>query len=86
MSQYVEARYALLTLQRARETSQQRATKLLTDLLEDLGSSQDTTTDRADLLTAVRHLALILQSHRLPPPCYWEAACQAAHAWCSASE
>jgi hypothetical protein len=86
MSQYVEARYALLTLQRAREASQQRATKLLTDLLEDLGAPQDNITHRADLLTAVQHLTLVLQSHRMPPPCYWEAACQAAHAWCSASE
>ena len=87
MSQYVEARYALLTLQKARQTSQERATTLLTDLWNDLGSPQNNqSTQRADVVAAVQHLALILQDRRMPPSCYWDAACQAAHLWCSASE
>lgn len=51
MSQYVEARYALLTLQSAREASHERAANLLNNLLKDLGSAQnDQTSHRADVM------------------------------------
>ncbi|MBR0828076.1 hypothetical protein JQ596_21305 [Bradyrhizobium manausense] len=81
MSQYVEARYALLTLQEARETSEGRATKLLNNLLQDLRPTQQDDPHRADAIASIQHLAVILRQHRMPPSSYWEAAFEATHAW-----
>ena len=87
MSEYVEARYALLTLQAARETSQERAAHLLDDLLNDLGSTNsDKTNPRATLVGALRHLTLMLHDQRMPPSSYWQEAYQAARAWCETTE
>ncbi|GGI34353.1 hypothetical protein [Bradyrhizobium guangdongense] len=83
MSQYVEARYALLTLHAAREASPEQAQTLLSNLLTDLGSRQQDRADhRASVIAAIRHLVLILQEHRTPPVFYWETAARAAHLWC----
>jgi len=81
MSQYVEARYALLTLQEARETCEERATILLKTLLQDLRPAQQDDPHRADTLASIGHLAVILREQRMPPSSYWEAALDAAHAW-----
>lgn len=77
----MEARYALLTLEQARESPEDRATALLNGLLEDLNSSGRSSSARADTLASIRHLALILCDRKAPPPSYWEAAHMAAHAW-----
>lgn len=83
MSEYVEARYALLILQAARDASPERAEMLLDDLLKDLRSRQH---DRADYganaVTAIRQLATILHEHKTPPAAYWDTADRAALAWC----
>jgi hypothetical protein len=81
MSEYVEARYALITLEEARESPEDRATALLNGLLEDLDSPRRPSSARADTLASIRHLALILCNRRAPPSSYWEAARTAAHAW-----
>ena len=81
MSEYVEARYALITLERAQESPEDKATALLKGLLEDLASSGRPSSARADTLASVRHLALILCDRKAPPSSYWEAARSAANAW-----
>jgi len=81
MSEYVEARYALITLEQAQESPEDRATTLLNGLLKDLDSSGRPGSARADTLASVRHLALILCDRKAPPSSYWEAARIAANAW-----
>lgn len=81
MSHYVEARYALLTLQAARETSQDRATSMLRGLLKDVRPSPNDDQYRSDALAAIESLVLILNEQRMPNFTYWEAANKAAHAW-----
>jgi hypothetical protein len=82
MSDYVEARYAKLVLREARVAKDEVASKLVNDLLRDLGSFQTMNSARAQALTSIRVLALSLD-HR-QPFCIreWEAADQAAEAWC----
>jgi len=81
MSEYVEARFALLTLEQARESTEDRATSLLNALLQDLNPPEKDGSLRAETVTSIRHLAVLLCEHRTPPPSYWEAAYQAANAW-----
>lgn len=81
MSQYVEARYALLILQEARETCEDQAAILLNNLLQDLRPAQQDDPHRAGALASIRHLAVILREHRMPASSYWEAALGAAQAW-----
>ena len=81
MSEYVEARYALMTLEQAQESPRDRATALLNGLLEDLDSSGRPSVARADTLSFIRHLALILCDRKAPPLSYWEAARSAANTW-----
>jgi hypothetical protein len=80
MSEYVEARYALLTLEEARDCAEDRATNLLDDLLQHLRPRPSDHSHRADTLAYVRHLALTLHEHRASLS-YWDAAYEAAHAW-----
>ncbi len=81
MSEYVEARYALLKLEEAREAGEARASNLLNGLLDDLSPAQGDGSQRADTLASIRHLMLILREHKTPPPSYWDAAHRAANAW-----
>lgn len=77
----MEARYALITLERAQESPEDRATALLNGLLEDLDSSGRPGSARADTVASIRHLALILCDRKAPPSSYWEAARTAANTW-----
>ena len=82
MSEYVEARYAKLVLREARVAKDDVASQLVNDLLRDLNSPQELNSARAQAVTSIRVLA-----HRLRQPHSllvreWEAAYQAADAWC----
>jgi hypothetical protein len=82
MSDYVEARYAKLVLEEARLAKEDRASKLVNELLHDLGVLQESNAARARALTSIHLLALRLdrsQSHHIRE---WDAADQAAEAWC----
>jgi len=82
MSEYVEARYAKLVLREARLANEDMASKLVNDLLRDLGSLQRPNTARAQAVTSIRLLALSLDQPHTPHVREWEAAYQAAEAWC----
>jgi len=51
MSNYVEARYAKLVLEEARLAKEDMASKLVNELLHDLGSLQESNAARARALT-----------------------------------
>jgi hypothetical protein len=82
MSEYVEARYAKLVLREARLAKEDVASKLINDLLHDLKSFQNLNSARAQALTSIRLLALCLDRPQSPRAHEWEAADQAAEAWC----
>ena len=82
MSEYVEARYARLRLQEARLANEDQASKLVNDLLRDLSSPRTLNTARAQALTSIRVLALSLDQPKSLHVREWEAADQAAEAWC----
>ena len=82
MSDYVEARYAKLVLQEARLAREDVASKLVNDLLRDLGSLQKSNAARARALTSIHSLALSLDHLQSLHFRDWDAADQAAEAWC----
>jgi len=82
MSEYVEARYAKLVLREARVAKEDVASKLVNDLLRDLGSLQELNSAGAQALTSIRLLALGLDQPQSLHAREWEAAHQAAEAWC----
>jgi hypothetical protein len=86
MSEYVEARYAKLVLREARLADQDAACKLINDLLRDLSSLQTLNCSSARTLTSLRSLALSLdRSQSLHVLDEWDAANQAAEAWCKSA-
>ena len=82
MSEYVEARYAKLVLREARVAEDDLASRLVNELLRDLSSRQKLNPARAQALTSIRALALSLGQPQSPHVSEWEAALQAAEAWC----
>ena len=58
------------------------ASKLINDLLHDLKSFRNLNSARAQALTSIRLLALCLDRPQSPRAREWEAADQAAEAWC----
>ena len=82
MSEYVEARYAKLVLREARLAQEDVASRLINDLLHDLKSFPNLNSARTQALTSIRLLALCLDRPQSPRACEWEAADQAAEAWC----
>jgi hypothetical protein len=82
MSEYVESRYAKLVLQEARLAREEAASRLVNDLLRDLGSLQRLNSARAQALTSIRSLALSLDQPQSLHVREWDAADQAAEAWC----
>ena len=82
MSEYVESRYARQVLQEARLAKDDDAFRLVNDLLRDLGYPQRLSPARAQALTSIRSLALRLDQPRSLQACEWDAANQAAEAWC----
>jgi hypothetical protein len=83
MSEYVEARYAKLVLREARQAKEDVASRLVNDLLRDLASSEVLDPPRrAQALMSIRLLALSLDHPLSPHFREWEAAHQAAEAWC----
>jgi hypothetical protein len=82
MSEYVESRYAKQVLREARLAEEDVAFRLVNELLRDLGSHQKLSPARAQALTSIRSLALSLDQTQSPHAREWDAADQAAEAWC----
>jgi hypothetical protein len=82
MSEYVEARYAKLMLQEANAETEGEAAKLVNELLQDLGSPERLNSTRAQALASIRSLALSLDCVQDTHSREWDAANQAAEAWC----
>jgi hypothetical protein len=82
MSEYVEARYARLVLREARLAEEEVASKLINELLHDLKSFQNLNSARTQAVTSIRQLALNLDRPQSLHARDWEAADQAAEAWC----
>jgi hypothetical protein len=82
MSEYVEARYAKLVLREARLAEEDVASKLINELLHDLKSFQNLNAARARAVTSMRQLSLSLDQPQSLRAREWEAADQAAEAWC----
>ena len=82
MSEYVESRYAKLVLQQARLANEDVVFRLVNDLLRDLGRLQSLSSARAQALTSIRSLAFRLDHHQSLQAREWDAADQAAEAWC----
>jgi hypothetical protein len=82
MSEYVEARYAKLILSEARLANDDIAAKLINDLLRDLNSPQKRNSARDQAVISIRVFAHRLNEPHSLPASEWEAAYQAAEAWC----
>ena len=82
MSEYVEARNAKRVLREARAAKDDVASRLVNDLLRDLYSPQKLNNARAQALTSIRVLAISLDHPQSLHVDEWEAAHQAAEAWC----
>ena len=82
MSEYVESRYARQVLQEARLAKEDIASRLVNDLLRDLNCLHRLSPARAQALTSIRSLALRLDQPRSLGAREWDAADQAAEAWC----
>lgn len=85
MSEYVEARYARLMLRDLQAARQDEATKRLSDLLRDLGSPRRVSSAGAKALSSIRLLAQSLDRARSLDVQAWDAANQAAEAWCQSA-
>jgi hypothetical protein len=85
MSEYVAARYAKSVLQEARSAEPDVATKLINDLLRDLSSLQGSSDASAQTFTAIRSLSLSHDHPRSLRLREWNAATQAAEAWCQSA-
>lgn len=82
MSEYVESRYTRQVLLEARLAKDEVASMLVHELLRDLGSPQRTDSARAKALTSIRSLAFSLDHPQSLHAREWDAADQAAEAWC----
>jgi len=82
MSEYVEARYARLVLREARLAEEDVASRLISELSHDLKSCQNLNSARTQAVTSIRQLALSLNRPQSLHARDWEAADQAAEAWC----
>jgi hypothetical protein len=82
MSDYVEARYAKLVLREARLAEEDIASRLVNELLHDLGSLRESNAARARALTSIHLLALSLDYPQSRHIREWDAADQATEAWC----
>jgi hypothetical protein len=88
MSDYVEARYALLVLRQAYCSSDAVARDLMLKLVTDLcphyiPAPGPKGSKRTEALEALRSLALCFDHHVWPPAAYWESAHEAAQDWVS---
>jgi hypothetical protein len=82
MSEYVESRYAKLVLAEARGAEEKVASRLVNELIRDLGSPQGLNSAREQALTSIRSLALCLDQPQFAHVREWDAADQAAETWC----
>lgn len=82
MSEYVESRYTKLVLADARLADEDVASRLISDLLRDLGSLGRLNSARDQALKSIRLLSLSLNQPQLVQVREWHAADQAAEAWC----
>jgi hypothetical protein len=86
VSDFVEARYALQVLERARELTTATARDLTLTLAKDLSPpiipTQPTRTPRARAVQAIRALALSFNHQRWPPRACWDTAQYTLEEWC----
>jgi len=82
MSEYVESRYAKQVLREARLAREEVASRLINELLRDLGSLQRLNSAREQALRSIRLLALSLDHPQFAHAREWNAADQAADDWC----
>jgi hypothetical protein len=86
MSDYVEARYALLVLRQAYSSNDAKARELILKLVTDLcphyipAPTREGST-KTEAIEALRLLALCFDHHVWPPAAYWENAHEAAQGW-----
>ena len=76
MSEYVESRYAKFVLAEARLAEEKVASRLINELVRDLGNPHSLSAAGEQAVTSIRLLALSLHVRE------WDAADQAADAWC----
>jgi hypothetical protein len=91
MSDYVEARYAVIVLRQAHLSSDAAACDMVTKLIKDLcphiiPSPGPAGSKRVEALEAIRSLAVSFDHHVWPPASYWDIAHQAALDWCGEEE
>ena len=83
MSEYVESRYARLVLAEARLADEQVASRLVNELVRDLGRPANyLSASGKQALTSIRMLALSFDRPQLLHVREWDAADQAAEDWC----
>jgi len=87
MSDYVEARYALLIIEQAHNSGDAVARDLIEDLLRDLCPhavpNEPKESKRVKALQALRTLALGIRHFECLPAAYWQEALRTAGEWCN---
>jgi hypothetical protein len=85
MSDYVEARYALMVFRQANLSSTGVARALILDLVRDLDPNRQWTTRRGPAVAALKTLMLIFEQGVWPPASAWDVAHEALQDWCANS-
>jgi hypothetical protein len=82
MSEYVESRYAKLVLAEARLADEKVASRLINELVRDLGRSHGLSAAGEQAVTSIRLLAVSFDHPQFLHVREWDVADQAAEAWC----
>jgi hypothetical protein len=85
MSEYVEARYVKYVLRKAQDAEQEVASQVINDLFRDLSSLQTLSNAGQQTLPSIRLLAVSLSRRRSLHAHEWDAANNAAEAWCQSA-
>jgi hypothetical protein len=85
MSEYVEARYVKYVLRKAQFAEQEVASELINDLFRDLSSLQTLSNAGQQTLPSIRLLAISLCRRPSLDVHEWDAANNAAEAWCQSA-
>ena len=86
MSDYVEARYALLVLRQASLSGAKVTRALILDLISDLNPNREWTTKRGPAVAALKTLALAFEQGGWPPDPTWQVAHKALEDWCNSAD
>jgi hypothetical protein len=86
MSDYVEARYALLVLRQASLSGAKVSRALILDLISDLNPNREWTTKRGPAVAALKTLALAFEQGGWPPDPTWQVAHKALEDWCNSAD